>query len=102
MRDPLCLWNFRDVQRSLGERIRLLRLGQGFKQSTLAQRSGVSLASLRRLERTGQTSLMHLLKLSQALGKLDDFDAILQPPPATTIDELLADKTRPARHRGTR
>lgn len=88
------------VSRSLAVRLRALRLARGWKQSTLAERSGVSLASLRRFETTGKVSLESLLKLAFALHRLDDFDALLQPPPASSIAELEAAEKRPARKRG--
>ncbi len=88
----------------LAGRVRELRLTKKWKQSTLAKRSGVSLASLRRFETSGQISLQNLLKLAFALHRLDDFDEILNPPPAATLAELveLEDQTRqPKRKRGS-
>lgn len=86
----------------LAARLRHLRLAQGWKQSTLAERSGVSLASLRRFEASGRVSLESLLALAFALHRLDDFEALFQPPPASTLAELEAAETRPARKRGRR
>ena len=42
-----------------------LRLNQKWKQSTMAERSGVSLSTLRRFERTGLISLKYLLRLAE-------------------------------------
>lgn len=84
----------------LAERIRALRLARGWKQSTLAKRSGVSLASLRRFEESGKVSLQSLLDLAFALNRLDDFDDLLQPPPASSIAELEAAEERAPRKRG--
>ena len=42
------------VSRTLAARIKELRLARGWKQATLAQRSGVSLASLRRFEESAE------------------------------------------------
>lgn len=89
-----------EVRRTLAARLRALRLARGWKQTTLAERSGVSLASLRRFEATGKVSLEGLLKLAFALDRLDDFDALLRPPPAASIAELEAAEKRPARKRG--
>ncbi len=86
------------VSVDLASRVRELRLVRGWRQLTLAKRSGVSLGSLRRFESSGRVSLLNLLKL--ALGRLDDFDAVLQPPPAASIAELEAAQERPARKRG--
>ncbi|HET6250324.1 MAG TPA: helix-turn-helix transcriptional regulator [Tepidisphaeraceae bacterium] len=91
-----------DIQRALASRMREARIGQDLTQQTLARNSGVNLATLRRFERTGEVSLKHLLRLCHALGRLDDFNGILQPPPAATLAELEAQIHRPRRKRGTR
>jgi len=75
-------------------------LAKGWKQATLAERSGVSLGSLRRFESTGQVSLQHLLRLAFSLYRLDDFEALLQPPRASSIAELEAMEKQPERRRG--
>lgn len=83
------------LRRTLAERVRTLRLARGFKQSTLAERSGVSLASLRRFEDTGKVSLESLLALAFALNRLDDFASVLEPPPARSMAELEALEAKP-------
>ena len=88
------------VAATLAGRIRTLRLAQGWKQSTLAERSGVSLGSLRRFEDTCKISLESLLRLAFTLYRLDDFDGLLKPPPASSIAELQAAETRTERKRG--
>ena len=88
------------IQRILADRVRQLRLDQNLKQSTLARRAGVTLASLRRFEQKGEASLGLLLRIAQALGRLDDFDGILHPPPARTMAELEERSTRAGRRRG--
>ncbi len=89
------------VGTDLAGRLRELRLARGWRQATLAERSGVSLGSLRRFETSGRASLQNLLKLAFALGRLDDFDALFQAPPASSMAELEAAQERPARQRGT-
>lgn len=88
------------VSVTLAERARGLRLAKGWRQITLAQRSGVSLASLRRFEESGRVSLQNLLKLVFALGRLDDFDALLRRPAASSMAELEAAEKKPERRRG--
>jgi transcriptional regulator with XRE-family HTH domain len=75
---------------TLAAKVRQLRLEKHWKQTTLAERSGVSVASLRRFERTGLVSLQSLLRLVFALGRLDDFSELLQPRPAGSMAELEA------------
>ena len=92
-----------DVAQKLGQRVRAERLRQGWKQQTLAERSGVSLPTVRRFEASGRTSTVNLLKLCQALRRLDDFAEVLQPPPAASMAELAAQVERaPSRKRGRR
>jgi transcriptional regulator with XRE-family HTH domain len=91
-----------DVARQLAERLRTCRLMRGWKQSTLAARAGVSLASLRRFEQSGQISLKHLLRLSFTLGRLPDFELLLQPPPADSIASLESLSSASKRCRGAK
>lgn len=103
VRSPFQLHSPSDVARQLAEHVRAERLRRGWKQSTLADRSGVSLPTIRRYERTGRTSVENLLRLCHALGRLDEFAELLRPPVATSLAELEA-RTLPTRgrKRGTR
>ena len=91
-----------ETARALAEKVRALRLEKQWKQSTLAERSGVSLASLRRFERTGLVSLQNLLRLIFALGRLDDFSELLLPRAAGSMAELEAEQTGNKPKRGSR
>ncbi len=90
MKNDFVLATPEDTARQLAEKSRALRLARNWKQATLAERSGVSLGSLQRFERTGLVSLQNLLKLAFALGRLADFEQALEPPPAGSIAELEA------------
>lgn len=65
-----------DVLSELAQRHRALRKQHQWSQAELAERSGVSLGSLKRFERTGKISLESLLKLSHTLNRLSDFDNV--------------------------
>jgi len=52
----------------IAARARERRLQKGLTQSGLAHRSGVSLGTLKRFERTGQIALVSLIRLATALG----------------------------------
>ncbi len=73
---------------AIAKRLKAERLRLGWKQQTLAERSGVSLPTLKRFESSGQTSFLNVLQLCHALGVLDEFAEFLKPPPALTLDEL--------------
>jgi transcriptional regulator with XRE-family HTH domain len=64
----------------LANKIRVLRKEKGYSQAELADRTGVSLGSIKRFEQTGQISLESLLKIVHLLDKLSDFETILNPP----------------------
>ncbi len=65
-----------DVQRDLAARVRASRLSQNITQAELAERSGVSLGSVRRFEATGEISLRSLLALALVLGELKEFSSL--------------------------
>lgn len=87
------------VQRELAKRVHEVRLAKGLKQATLATSAGVTLATLRRFEQTGEISLKYLMRICNALGRLDEFDQLLRPAPAATMAELEA-RVQKKRRRG--
>ena len=52
----------------------------GWTRDTLANRAGISTYSLKRFETTGKASLELVLKAVYALGTLEEFGKLLQPP----------------------
>jgi len=90
-----------EVQALLAMRLRTLRLRQGWKQETLAERSGVSLPTVRRFERSGQTTLANLARICQALGVLDQLATLFQAPAATSL-RTLQQQAEPVPQRGRR
>lgn len=89
-----------EIQQELAARAKNIRLALEYTQRGLAERSGVSLGTLKRFEHTGQISLESLLKISLVLGHLEDFLNlfILQNKP-TSLDEMLKRNTK--RKRGS-
>ncbi|MFT5736049.1 MAG: transcriptional regulator with XRE-family HTH domain [Maribacter sp.] len=68
-----------DVRLELAYKHKKLRKQKGLTQNELAERSGVSLGSLKRFETNGKVSLESLLKLVFVLGRLPDFEKVLEP-----------------------
>jgi transcriptional regulator with XRE-family HTH domain len=85
---------------ALSERAKELRLGKNWKRSTLSERSGVSISSLRRFEQKAQISLNNLLKIMSTFGRIDEIDMLLLPPAIQSIDDLDRKKSK-KRKRGT-
>ncbi len=77
-----------EIAQTLAERMKNLRLQKKWKRLTLAERAGVSEASLRRFEQESRISLESFLKLLLALGRLDEIDELLQPSTLKSIDDL--------------
>lgn len=63
----------------LGERVRQLRKVKKISRQELADRSGVPAPTLRKFEQTGIVSLESLLKLVTILGRLEEFEQLLEP-----------------------
>lgn len=75
----------------LAAKAKAKRLALNLTQEGLANRSGVTVPSLKRFERTGLISLESLLKLALVLDALNDFDAVFNSRQALpgSLDELL-------------
>lgn len=68
-----------EVSKALAEKHRTLRKQLKISQEEMAERSGVSMGSLKRFENTGKISLDSLLRLMHLLGRLKEFDNLLLP-----------------------
>jgi transcriptional regulator with XRE-family HTH domain len=79
-----------DIALSLAGRAKQARLQADLSQAGLAERSGVSLGSLKRFERMGAISLDSLIRLAIALRLEGGFGTLLEPPEFKTLDEVLA------------
>lgn len=82
--------------------MRLLRLEKGLTQEGLSERSGVSLASLRKFEQKGLISLESFFKLAMTLGCLEKLVSATEPANErfNTIEEVLKDKEDKKPQRG--
>jgi len=82
----------------LAERVKQSRLAENFSRKSLSERSGVSEASIKRFETTGEIALLALLKLSYALGSMQEFDKVFAPKDVISIKDI----TKKQRARGRR
>ena len=80
-----------DIKMELAARMKALRKKRGYSQMELAERSNVSLGSIKRFEQQGEISLHHLLEIAQILDVLEDFDQLFQPK-----DDEISEKVRKA------
>ena len=73
---------------SLTDKVKERRKELKLSQKLLAQKSGVSYASIRRFESTGDIALVSLLKIASALNCLEDFNALFSSKIITSLKDL--------------
>jgi transcriptional regulator with XRE-family HTH domain len=88
-----------EIALAIAERCRTRRLALGFTRSQLAERAGVSSASLKRFERTGNVSFNALIRLAVALDATEGFEQLLAKKFYGSLEEVIG---QPARQRGRR
>jgi transcriptional regulator with XRE-family HTH domain len=98
---PLDLQTPGEIARAVAARVKALRLHRGWTQEEVAKRSGLTLATYRRFERTGRIALERLLKIAVILDARAGFDQIFALPPARSLAEMQRAQ-QPARKRGRR
>lgn len=69
-----------EILRELGARLRAHRLAQELRQDELAAMAGVSLGTVKSLERTGATSTETLVRIVQALGLTEHLQSLFLLP----------------------
>ena len=82
------------MMREIGGRIRAHRLARGWTQAELAERSGLSLSTLKLLERTGQGSLQRLAKIAVILNLDGELRELFSAPPAYESHDAVERATR--------
>ncbi len=81
--------------REIGHRLRDHRKARGWTQAELAERAGISLSTLKLLEREGKGSLQRLAKVAVILGIDDGLRRLFGEAPAyASIDDVVASHRR--------
>lgn len=75
------------VTMELVRRVKKRRKETKISQMSLSKRSGVSYASIRRFEESGEISLASLMKIADVLGCLTDFNALFKYKIITDLKE---------------
>ena len=92
----------KSIMEALKQNFKKRRLSLDLTQEGLANKSDVSLGSLKRFENSGHISLESLLKLAMVLECLNDFLGVAQEKnqSISSIDELLEKKATKRKQRG--
>ncbi len=85
-----------EICAELGQRCKRMRLQANLSQLELAQRCGVSLSSIRRLEASGQATLDLVVRVTQALHQVSQLENLLAAPVLRIAD---AERVAQARQR---
>lgn len=84
-----------DILRETAQNHKKLRKLLKLSQKELAERSGVSLGSIKRFEQTGKISYESLLKLAHILGRLKAFENLFAPQEdLKRIEKLFVNKNK--------
>lgn len=76
------------VKDDLVNRFKKRRAEFGISQKELSKRSGVSYGSIRRFESTGDISLYSLLKISDVIDCLEDFNYLFKNPIIKSLKDM--------------
>ena len=81
-------WTDQEVLAELGRRIARLRLERNLTQEALTEESGVSRATLRRIEAGHSAQLQNLVRILRVLDLLPRLDALVPLPRVRPLEEL--------------
>jgi transcriptional regulator with XRE-family HTH domain len=93
---------YREILSAVGERARRLRLLRNLRQSELAIRAGIGVATVHRFETTGTASIENVLRIAMALSADAAFDKLFEAPAYASLDEALARPEVTTRRRAPR
>lgn len=82
-----------EKQLEISQRFKTIRKNRKVSQQRLSELSGVSYASIRRFEKTGDISLTSLVKLALALQLYDDLDNLFKVQKEyKSIEEVISER----------
>ncbi|MES2641006.1 MAG: helix-turn-helix domain-containing protein [Myxococcota bacterium] len=98
---PTMMSSPEELARAVAHRARARRLANDLSQVGLAGAAGVSTATLKRFEHTGQISFVALVRIAVALDATAELETWFTAAPFRTLDEALAAAgPKAARQRG--
>lgn len=83
-----------EINNDIAQKIVRLRKRKKITQKQLAARSGVSLGSLKRFEKSGEISLQSLTKIAIALDVENELEDLFNNVPFASIEEVINEQTK--------
>ena len=77
-----------DILKATAQNVSALRKEMNLTQRDLSDKSGVSYGSIKRFERFGKISFEALLKIAEALDRLEEFETLLLPRNNKRLENL--------------
>lgn len=81
-----------EIAKDIAVREKKMRKRKKLTQKELSARSGVTLASLKRFEQTGEISFVSLIKLAVVLDELNAFDSLFTTTVYHSIQEVIDER----------
>ncbi|MDE2182185.1 MAG: helix-turn-helix domain-containing protein [Alphaproteobacteria bacterium] len=78
-----------EVRLGLALAVRVRRIALRLSQEEAAKRAGMGIATWKRMEAHGPSSVEHLIHAAITLSCEEGFDQLFPPPAASSMDELL-------------
>lgn len=80
---------WKEINNEVASNVQKLRKRKKISQKELAERTGVSLGSIKRFEQTGEISLQSLTKIAIALRAEDELESLFTSANFESIEEIL-------------
>ena len=83
-----------EIAKEVGLRVKAKRKKRKLTQAELSKRAGLSLASLKRFEQTGEISFVSLIKIAVVLDEIDEFDDLFARKEYRSIQEVIDERNQ--------
>lgn len=83
-----------EIAKEVSARVKVKRKKRKLTQVELSERAGLSLASLKRFEQTGEISFVSLIKIAMVLDELEEFDELFTRKEYQSIQEVIDERNQ--------
>ncbi len=91
-----------EIAKDIAQQEKSKRKRRKITQKELSMRSGVSLASIKRFEQTGEISFVSLLQIAAILDELDSFANLFEGIEYQSIQEVINERNQSSRSKDRR